>query len=185
MTIANQGDCYNVFSTAGHYVVPWKMNGNNINVVDPQMYSGKYDAYNRPQRIVLKTDTEAIVSPAQLDRSGSDRNPRYYLIIYTPPKTAQKPVYNSGSKYKLTAAVNVWTKPTTTSQIKKMKDLRTDGRKRATSKNLNTNAVLKAGTIVDAQAVSTETTGNIRLQIPSGSIPVYYKGKKRANWYNK
>ena len=38
MAIANQGDCYNVFSTAGHYVVPWKMNGNNINVVDPQMY---------------------------------------------------------------------------------------------------------------------------------------------------
>ena len=185
MAIANQGDCYNVFSTAGHYVVPWKMSGYNINVVDPQMYSGKYNAYSRPQRIVSKTDTGAIVHPAQLDRACSDRNPRYYLITYTPPKTAQKPVYNAGSKYKLTAAVNVWTQPTTTSQIKKVKDLTADGRKHATSKNLNANAVLKAGTIVDADAVSTDTAGNIWLKIPSGFIPVYYKGKKRANWYNK
>lgn len=185
MAIANQGDCYNVFSTAGHYVVPWKMSGSNINVVDPQMYSGKYNAYNRPQRIVSKTDTGAIVTPAQLDRACSDRNPRYYLITYTPPKTAQKPVYNPGSKYRLTVAVNVWTRPTTASQIKKVKDLTADGRKHATSKNLNANAVLKAGTVVDADAVSTDTAGNIWLKIPSGFIPVYYKGKKRANWYNK
>lgn len=185
MAIANQGDCYNVFSTAGHYIVPWKMNGSNIQVVDPQMYSGKYDAYSRPSRIVSKTDTGAIVSPAQLDKACSDRNPRYYLITYTPPKTAQKPVYNAGSKYKLTAAVNVWTQPTTSSQIKKVKDLTANGRANATSKNLNANAVLKAGTIVYAQAVSTDTAGNIWLKIPSGFIPVYYKGKKRANWYNK
>ena len=183
MAIANQGDCYNVFSTAGHYIVPWKMNGNNVNVVDPQMYSGKYDSYSRPQRIVAKTETGAIVSPAQLDKACSDRNPRYYLITYTPPKTASKPVYNAGSKYKLTAAINVWTKPTTTSQIKKVKDLTADGRKHATSTNPNANAVLKAGTIVDAQAVSTDNAGNIWLQIPSGYIAVYYKDKKRANWY--
>ncbi len=121
----------------------------------------------------------------QLDKACSDRNPRYYLITYTPPKTAQKPVYNAGSKYKLTAAVNVWTKPTTTSQIKKVKDLTADGRKNATSKKLNANAVLKAGTVVDADAVSTDTAGNIWLKIPSGYIAVYYKDKKRANWYNK
>lgn len=121
-----------------------------------------------------------------LDENSKD-NPRYYLITYTPtpPKTEAKPVYNAGSKYKLTAAVNVLTKPTTTSQIKKVKDLTADGRKHATSKNLNANAVLKAGTIVDADAVSTDTAGNIWLKIPSGFIPVYYKGKKRANWYNK
>lgn len=183
MAIANQGDVYNVFSTAGHYVVPWKMSGNNINVVDPQMYSGKYNAYSRPSRIVAKTDTGAIVSPAQLDKACSDRSPRYYLITYTPPKTESKPVYNPGSKYKLTAAINVWTKPTTTSQIKKVKDLTADGKKNATSSNLNDNAVLKAGTVVDAQAVSTDNAGNIWLQIPSGYIAVYYKGKKRANWY--
>ena len=100
-------------------------------------------------------------------------------------ETISKPVYNAGSKYKLTAAVNVWTKPTTTSTIKKVKDLTADGRKHATSKKLNANAVLKAGTVVDADAVSTDTAGNIWLKIPSGFIPVYYKGKKRANWYNK
>ncbi len=124
------------------------------------------------------SSTGAIVSPAQLDKACSDRNPRYYMITYTPPKTAQKPVYNAGSKYKLTAAVNVWTRPTTSSQIKKVKDLTADGRKHATSTDPNANAVLKAGTIVDADAVSTDTAGNIWLKIPSGFIPVYYKGNK-------
>ncbi len=99
--------------------------------------------------------------------------------------TASAPVYNKGSRYILTAAVNVWTQPTTTSQIKRVKDLTADGRKNATSKNPNANAVLKAGTIVDAQAVSADNAGNIWLKIPSGYIAVYYKDKKRANWYNK
>lgn len=183
MAIANQGDCYNVFSTAGHYVVPWKMSGNNVNVVDPQMYNGKYNAYNRPKRIAAKTDTGAIVSPSQLDKACSDRSPRYYLITYTAPKTASKPNYNAGSKYKTTAQINVWTEPTTSSQIKKVKDLTTDGRKHATSKNSNANAVLKAGTVVDALTVSTDSQCNIWLEIPSGYIPVYYKGNKRADWY--
>ena len=97
--------------------------------------------------------------------------------------TASAPAYNPGSRYKLTAAINVWTKPTTTSQIKKVKDLSANGRANATSKNGNANAVLKAGTVVDAQAVSTDTSGNIWLKIPSGFIPVYYKGNKRAVWY--
>lgn len=185
MAIANQGDAYNVFSTSGHYVVPWKMSGNNVNVVDPQMYNGKYDSYNRPQRIVAKTETGAIVSPAQLDRACNDRNPKYYLITYTPPKTASKPVYNAGSKYKLTAYVNVWTKPTTTSQIKKVKDLTADGKRNASSTNPNDNAVLKPNTVVTALAVLTDSSGTIWLEIPSGYIPVYYKDTKRAVWYNK
>ncbi len=37
VAISNQGDAYNVFSTAGHFVVLYKMNGSNIDVLDPQM----------------------------------------------------------------------------------------------------------------------------------------------------
>lgn len=54
MVIVNQGDSYNVFSTAGHYVVAYKTVGSDIEVLDPQMYDGKYDAYSRPKRIVKK-----------------------------------------------------------------------------------------------------------------------------------
>lgn len=93
--------------------------------------------------------------------------------------------YDAGSKYKLTAYINVWTKPTTSSRIKKVKDLTADGRAHASSKDLNANATLKPETVVTALSVSTDTSGNIWLEIPSGYIPVYYKGNKRAIWYNK
>ena len=93
--------------------------------------------------------------------------------------------YDAGSQYKLTAYVNVWTKPTTSSKIKKVKDLTADGKAHASSKDLNANATLVTGTVVTALSVSTDTSGNIWLEIPSGYIPVYYKGTKRAVWYNK
>lgn len=86
MAIANQGDEYNVFSTNGHFVVLSKMNGNNIEVLDPQMYDGKYDAYSRPKRIVKKTATGCIVSKAELAKATQDRSPAYFLITYTKPK---------------------------------------------------------------------------------------------------
>lgn len=91
MVIANQGDKYNVFSTAGHFVVLSKMNGANIEVLDPQMYDGKYDAYSRPKRIVKKTGTGCIVSKSELGKATQDRNPAYFLITYTKPKET-KPV---------------------------------------------------------------------------------------------
>ena len=86
MAIANQGDEYNVFSTNGHFVVLSRMNGNNIEVLDPQMYDGKYDAYSRPKRIVKKTATGCIVSKTELSKATQDRSPAYFLITYTKPK---------------------------------------------------------------------------------------------------
>lgn len=93
--------------------------------------------------------------------------------------------YNKGDKYILTNYINVWTEPTTSSQIKKVKDLTADGKKHASSKRATDNAVLRTGTVVSCQGVTTDTSGNVWLKIPSGYIPVYYKGLKRANWYNK
>ena len=68
-------------------------------------------------------------------------------------------------------------------KIKKVKDVTADGRKHCSSTNLNADATLVTGTIVTCQGVSTDASGNIWLKIPSGYIPVYYKNKKRANWY--
>lgn len=83
--ICNQGNEYNVFSTAGHFVCAWRMYGSNIDVADPSMYSGKYDKSPRPGRIVKKTDTGCIVTPSEMKKATQDRNPAYFLISYKKP----------------------------------------------------------------------------------------------------
>ncbi|MCM1115749.1 MAG: hypothetical protein NC397_09655 [Clostridium sp.] len=93
MAICNQGDSYNVFSTAGHFVVAYKMSGSNIEVLDPQMYSGKYDSYSRPDRIVKKTTNGCIVTPTEMGKATADRNPAYFLITYNKPKEDDKVEY--------------------------------------------------------------------------------------------
>ena len=93
MAICNQGDKYNVFSTGGHYVVAYRMNGNNIEVVDPSMYAGKYDSYARPTRIVKKTEHGCIVTAAEMKKATQDRNPCYYLVSYEGVKTVSKTYY--------------------------------------------------------------------------------------------
>ncbi len=80
MAVVNQGDAYNLFSTAGHFVAAYKMSGSNIEILDPQMYDGKYDAYSRPQRIVKKTTNGCIVSQSEIGKATADRNPAYFLV---------------------------------------------------------------------------------------------------------
>lgn len=88
LAIANQGDNYNVFSDAGHFVVAVRMVGNNIEVFDPSMYAGKYDKNPRPQRIVQKTSKGCIVNKKEIHEATKDRYARaYYLVTYTKPKT--------------------------------------------------------------------------------------------------
>lgn len=87
--ICNQGNAYNVFSTSGHFVCAWRMLGNNIDVADPSIYSGKYDRSPRPSRIVAKTSEGCIVTPQVMAKATQDRNPAYFLISY---KGAKKPV---------------------------------------------------------------------------------------------
>lgn len=100
MAIANQGNAYNVFSTAGHYVVAYRLIDGNIDVVDPQMYSGKYDKAPRPERIVSKTAYGCIVKPSQLKKATADRCPSYYLVTYDKP--SNKPHVVVGDVVKLT-----------------------------------------------------------------------------------
>ena len=87
MAIINQGDVYNVFSTAGHFVAAVQLFDNDIiDVYDPQMYSGKYQQYQRPSRIETATKYGARVKISEVSKATQDRNPCYWLITYTKPK---------------------------------------------------------------------------------------------------
>lgn len=89
--VINQGDIYNVFSTAGHFVAAVQLFDNNVvDVYDPQMYSGKYQQYNRPKRIVLATKYGARVKINEISKATQDRNPCYWLITYKPKTTAKE-----------------------------------------------------------------------------------------------
>ena len=184
IVIANQGDAYNVFSSAGHYVVLNKMDGSNINVIDPQLYSGKYDDFDRPNRIVRKTDYGCVVSVTELAKATSDRDPAYFLLSNSEKaKLSVSGVrFDKGSVYTLMTNVNVRTGAGTDYAIKKVRDLTADGKKNCTSSNSGDNAVLKSGTRVTALDVI-NVGKDIWLRIPSGYICVYYKGDKYARYY--
>lgn len=190
IVIANQGDAYNIFSTAGHFVVLDSLDGGNINVLDPQMYSGKYDSYKRPQRIVKKTSYGCVVTSTELGKATADRNPAYFMLSYakaavkTEAKTKTAVRFDAGSTYVLTTNVNVRGGAGTSYAIKKVKDLTADGKKNCTSTNSNANATLKSGTKVTALKVI-KSGNDVWLQIPSGYIAVYYNGDKYANWAGK
>lgn len=194
MAIANQGSSYNVFSTAGHYVVAYKPNGSNIEVVDPQMYSGKYDAYNRPKRIVKKTTNGCIVSKAEIKKATADRNPSYYLVTYKKPTTT-KPTETSKSvsapalsfktgAYTLTADLNVRTGAGTKYDKKKYTALTKDGQKNAVI-SAKPYAVLKKGTKVTVSEVKKVSATEFWGKIPSGWICLSIKSGTVQKTYVK
>ena len=122
MAIANQGDRYNVFSTAGHFVVCVRMVGNNIEVYDPSMYAGKYDRSPRPQRIIKKTDRGCIVSRAEIDKATQDRKLAYYLVSYTKPKTATTKTTTTAPAKKASAKTPIMMYCTTAAGLKFRKE---------------------------------------------------------------
>lgn len=179
MAIANQGNVYNVFSTAGHFVVAYKMKGKNIQVLDPQMYSGKYDAYSRPKRIVKKTDTGCIINVTQMGKATADRNPAYYLVSYVKPKPKHKTPKIKTGVYTLTNERGIYKGAGAATGRKKVKDLTTNGRQFATSKKLTDNAFLKAGTRVNVLSTKLISSGNLWAEIPSGWFCIWEADKNK------
>lgn len=91
--VINQGDVYNVFSTAGHFVAAVQLfDGDVLDIYDPQMYNGKYQQYQRPSRIESATKYGARVKIAEVSKATQDRNPCYWLITYT--KSTERKVTN-------------------------------------------------------------------------------------------
>lgn len=175
LAICNQGDSYNVFSTAGHFVVAYKMSGKNIEILDPQMYDGKYDAYKRPQRIIKKTANGCIVSQTEMGKATADRNPAYFLVSYTKPKGSVKSKgvsYTVGRNYTLQTDLKVRTGAGTNYSQKKRSQLTESGKSNA---KLGYYAVLKKGTVVTVNEIK-KVGNDIWLRIPSGWIAGYYQG---------
>ncbi len=179
IAVCNQGDSYNVFSTAGHFVVAYKAKDNDsIEILDPQMYSGKYDAYNRPQRIEKKTEHGCIVNVKELAKATADRSPAYFLVSYKKP-SAKAPSVKNGT-YALTNVRGVYKGYGAKSGRKKVKDLTADGKKHATSKKKTDDAYLKAKTSVTILETKLLDTGNLWAKIPSGYICIWEKDKDKT-----
>lgn len=90
MAVINQGDKYNVFSNAGHFVACVGISGDIVEVYDPYMYSGKYNTKTRKIRTVEATRYGCKVRLEQIAKACNDRNPRYYLICYDASKDKTK-----------------------------------------------------------------------------------------------
>lgn len=106
--VINQGDVYNVFSTAGHFVAAVQLFDNDVvDVYDPQMYSGKYQQYQRPSRIQMATKYGARVKINEISKATADRNPCYWLITYTQPQTE----YIIGKSFKSKKDLYVYASP--------------------------------------------------------------------------
>lgn len=175
MAICNQGSAYNVFSTAGHYVVAYGMDGKNIEVADPSNTSTKYDKYNRPKRIVKKTQYGCIVKPKEMQKATADRYPSYYLITYKGDEPMNIKVgdkvtlTNNNVCYKSASKKN----PYALSEISKFYG--------------DNKAQLKKGRTCTVKAVDKLGNGNIWLKIEVNDNPVYIIAydKKKNTWYVK
>lgn len=175
LAIINQGDEYNVFSTAGHYVVAFGIDGiDTVKCLDPQYYNGKYSKSPRKNRIEKADKQEVWVNLKEVGKATIDRSPSYYLVTFTgKQKNPVPPKVTVGKTYVINAVRNVYKSYSASSGRKKVKDLTKDGRKHATSKNQNAYASLKSGTKITVLAKRINKYGNLWVKIPSGWIPVW------------
>lgn len=172
MAIINQGDAYNVFSTAGHFVVAVQLFGTDVvDVYDPQLYDGKYSIAPRPSRIELATVYGARVKIDEVSKATQDRNPCYWLISYDKPKApAHKVSYTVGRTYTLQTDLKIRTGAGTNYAQMKRSQLTADAQQNSLNETM---AVLKKGTKVTVQEIKW-IGEDAWLKIPSGWIAGYY-----------
>lgn len=172
MAIINQGDAYNVFSTAGHFVVAVQLFGTDVvDVYDPQLYDGKYSIAPRPSRIELATVYGARVKIDEVSKATQDRNPCYWLISYDKPKEpAHKVSYTVGRTYTLQTDLKIRTGAGTNYAQMKRSQLTADAQQNSLNETM---AVLKKGTKVTVQEIKW-IGEDAWLKIPSGWIAGYY-----------
>lgn len=179
MAIINQGDSYNLFSTAGHFVTAVQMFANDVvDIYDPDLYDGKYRSYGRENKIELATVYGARVKASEIGKATADRNPAYFLVSYAGKKqpSVTAPVFKVQNVYTLTTNVKVRTGAGTNYAQKKKSQLTADGQKNALNQ---TDAVLKSGTRFTVLEVK-KAGSDIWVRIPSGWIAVYYQGDRYA-----
>lgn len=77
MAVANVGKA-GLFSDSGHYVVVWGAEGGFVSVLDPYLYSGKFEKPGRKGKVTLSGKV-ARVSARDLDRDSK----KYYIFEKT------------------------------------------------------------------------------------------------------
>mgnify|MGYP002516280432 CR=1 FL=1 len=172
VAICNQGDAYNVFSSTGHFVFAYAVDSKGIYIADPALTPTRYDKFDRPNRIVKKTEYGCIVKETTLKRACADRNPAFFLIYYTGKKPGAKKkrtgaLFTIGKVYTLKYDMKVRTSPNG-SQMKYSK-LTPNAKKNAYKQ---TYAVLKAGTKVTCNGYK-DKGDYTWITIPSGYIAGY------------
>lgn len=151
MAIINQGEAYNVFSTAGHFVVAYKIaSGETIRCLDPQLYANKYNSYDRPNRIVKTTGNEVWVTLSQIGKATIDRNPSYYLVSFIGKKN--KPTIKAGQTITLKSGAYLYKEHKAGKKLK-ISDI--------SQFNVSTSALLKKGAKVVVGKMAVNTHGNI------------------------
>lgn len=156
VAIINQGESYNVFSTAGHFVLCLNIvEGETIRCLDPDLYSGKYQSYNRQQRIVKQTGNEVWVTLKEIGKATIDRDPSYYLIS----KKVVKPTVPSvkvGQTLKLKRGARVYAE-SNSKKVLKISDF--------SQFNVSAEALLKVGAKVQVASVVKNSNGNIWVYV--------------------
>ncbi len=163
MAAVNQGDSYDVFSSAGHFVVAYKMNGSNIEILDPYMYDGKYSRGKRPDRIVKKTTYGCIVSKSEISKATADRSPSYYLVTYKKP--SDKPTVKAGDKVVFTDTRKCYKGYGSKTGAYKINELTAFGSDDTATRRKNTTATVTA--------VKTLSSGNVWIEYKINTHKVY------------
>lgn len=156
MAVINQGDRYNVFSTAGHFVTGYKLaNADTVIVLDPDLYAGKYEKPPRPDRIVKQVGNEIYVTINQIGLATQDRNPCYWLVWFTGKKN--KPSIKVGQTVKLKCRAKLYNDCKATSGVRKIKDF--------SKFDCNADAIIKTGANIKCDTVVTTKNGNLWVYI--------------------
>ena len=163
MAAVNQGDSYDVFSSAGHFVVAYKLNGNNIEILDPYMYEGKYSRGSRTDRIVKKTKYGCVVSKSEINKATADRSPSYYLVTYKKP--SNKPTVKVGDKVTFTDTRKCYKGYGSATGAYKINELTAFGSDDTATRRKNTTAYVTA--------VKTLDSGNVWIEYRLNTHKVY------------
>ena len=163
MAIVHQGNVYNVFSSSGHYVTAVGTNGDNIEIYDPYMYTGKYSTSPRRSRIVKKTKYGCVVSKSEINKATADRSPSYYLVTYKKP--SNKPTVKVGDKVTFTDTRKCYKGYGSATGVYKINELTAFGSDDTATRRKNTTA--------NVTAVKTLDSGNVWIEYKLNGNKVY------------
>lgn len=167
--IANVGG-KGYFSSEGHFVYVARLNSNGtVSVLDPYYYDGKYtskvNGINRKKYFKYNKKTHELICDAEV--LEADRRGYFYLLNPTKRKKKSKLKYSDGV-YQLLYNMKVRSGASTSSKVKKVKNLTKDGKAHAVSGNPDADAVLIEGTRVSAKIIYKNK--QYWMKIPSGYV---------------